>query len=573
MSISNSEIAAMLDELADLEEIAGANPFRIRAYRNAAHFIAAHPRSMVELLAEGEDLSRLPGIGKAIAAKIQAIVETGRLRQLDDAKQRIPEALGRLMHVRGLGPKRVKVLHDALNIRSIDDLKRALSAGRVAELPGFGDKTQRLIAEGIRHIAEAEPRTLLSAARQIAEPLVDYLSRVEGVRRVIVAGSYRRRCASVGDLDILVSCRKGSPVMRRFVEHEDVHRVESRGETRATVILRSRMQVDLRVVPEASYGAALQYFTGSKAHNLAIRTIALHRGLKVNEYGVFRGGRRVAGKTENEVYGALGLPYIEPELREDRGEIDAATAGRLPRLVTLKQIRGDLHCHTTASNGHQSLRALATSAVGHGYEYVAVTDHARHATIAHGLDANRLQRQIAAIDRLNDELQGIVLLKGAEVNILEDGSLDLPKAVLECLDLTVCAIHDKFDLPRRRQTERILRAMDHPCFNILAHPTGRLLGERDAYEIDLERIMQAARQRGCFVELNAQPSRLDLCDAHCKLAKEMGVKVAVCSDAHRDTDLDLMELGIDQARRGWLERSDVVNTCGLKSLRRLLRRR
>ena len=323
----------------------------------------------------------------------------------------------------------------------------------------------------------------------------------------------------------------------------------------------------------ASYGAALQYFTGSKAHNVAIRSIAAHAGLKVNEYGVFKGSERIAGRTEKDVYARLGLPYIEPELRENRGEIEAAAAGRLPRLVTLRQIRGDLHCHTNARDGRMSLRALAKAAQSRGYAYVAVTDHTQHAAVAHGLDARRLRKQLAAIDRLNDALEGIVLLKGAEVDILEDGSLDLPDDVLEALDITVGAIHDGFDLPRGKQTERIMRAMDHRCFNILAHPTGRLLGEREPYDVDLQRIMEAARERGCFLELNAQPSRLDLSDTYCKLAKESGVKLAVSTDAHRGADLNLMELGITQARRGWLEKDDVVNTRKWKDLRKLLKRK
>lgn len=572
MSISNSEMAAMFDELADLLEIEGANPFRVRAYRNAARFIADHPKSMTDLLSEEQDLSKLPGIGKAIAEKIRAIDETGRLRQLDDVKKRTPEALGRLMHVRGLGPKRVKTLFDQLRVRSIEDLKRALRSGRIRELDGFGEKTQRLIEEGLRHITESAQRTPLAAARQMAAPLVEYLRAVDGVRQVTVAGSFRRCRESVGDVDVLVSCRKGSPVMDRFTAYEDVGQVVSQGETRSTIVLRSGLQVDLRVVAESSYGAALQYFTGSKAHNIAIRKIAVDKGLKINEYGVFEGNRRIAGKTEKEVYAALGLPYIEAELREDRGEIEAAAANALPRLITLDQIRGDLHCHTNASDGHQSLKSLAKAARAHGYEYVAVTDHTKRVTIARGLDSRRLRRQIAAIDRLNETLDDLVVLKSAEVEILEDGSLDLPKGTLECLDFTVCAIHYKHDLPRRKQTERILRAMDHPCFNILAHPTGRLLDERDPYDVDLERVMQAAKERGCFLELNAQPSRLDLRDTYCKLAKETGVRLAISTDAHRETDLDFMGLGISQARRGWLERADVVNSRSLKGLRRLLKR-
>ncbi len=572
MSVTNSEIAVMFEELADLLEIEGANPFRVRAYRNAARAIADNPKRMTDLLAEGQDLARLPGIGKAIAAKIEAIASTGTLRQLADVKRRIPEAMGRLMHVRGLGPKRVKTLCAALQVRSVEDLQRALRSGRIRELEGFGEKTEKLIAQGLQQVAADERRTSWSVARQIAEPLVDYLRAVEGVRHVTVAGSYRRHRDTVGDLDILVASGKGSQVVQRFVAYEDVVRVVAQGRTRSSVILRSGLQVDLRAVPESSYGAALLYFTGSKAHNIAVRKIAVRRRLKINEYGVFRGDKRVAGKTETEVYAAIGLPFIEPELRENRGEIEAAEANALPDPIQLRHIKGDLHCHTTASDGMQTLGDLAKAAQARGYEYVAVTDHSKRLTVAHGLNVRRLRRQIAAIDRLNEKLDGMVVLKGAEVDILEDGTLDLPNDVLAALDLTVCAIHHRFELSRHKQTERVLRAMDLPCFNVLAHPTGRLLGERAPYEIDLERIMQAARERGCFLEVNAQPQRLDLSDTLCMLAKEIGVKVAVSTDAHRATDLDFMELGIHQARRGWLERTDVINTRSLGSLRRLLGR-
>jgi len=570
--IHNSEIAALFDRLADLLEIEGENPFRVRAYRNAARFIADYPKPMVELIREGQDLSKLPGVGKAIAEKIHTIVDTGELPQLEAAKSRVPEALSLLMHVRGLGPKRVKTLYQTLEVRSPEDLKRAVRTGKVRNLEGFGEKTEHLIEEGLRHLSASERRTRLLAAEQVAETLLAYLRDVEGVRRATLAGSYRRRRDSVGDLDILVTCAKGAPVMARFARYEEVDEVVSQGETRSTVLLRSGLQVDLRVVPEASYGAALQYFTGSKAHNVAIRKIAAKKGLKLNEYGVFKGEKRVAGKSEKEVYASVGLPYIEPELRENRGEIETAARGDLPRLVELAQIRGDLHCHTKASDGHDTLETLAKAAAAHRYEYLAITDHTKRVSVAHGLDARRLRRQMNAIDRLNEKLDGLVLLKSAEVDILEDGSLDLPDDVLHDLDITIGAVHYGFGLSRSKQTERVLRAMDHPCFHILAHPTGRLLGEREGYDINLERVIEAAGERGCFLELNAQPSRLDLSDNNCKLAKEMGVKVAVSTDAHRGTDLEFMRLGIYQARRGWLERHDVLNTRSLAQLRRLLRR-
>jgi DNA polymerase (family 10) len=389
---------------------------------------------------------------------------------------------------------------------------------------------------------------------------------------VTVAGSYRRRRETVGDLDILVTAAKGAPVIARFVGYEDVAEVISRGTTRSTVVLRNGLQVDLRVVPKVSYGAALHYFTGSKAHNIAVRRMGVARGLKINEYGVSKGEKRIAGRSEKEVYAEVGLPYIEPELRENQGEIEAALKKRLPRLVSLEDIRGDLHTHSTASDGHASIEAMAMAAQARGHAYFAVSDHSRRVTIAHGLDARRLARQIGQIDWLNDELKGIRVLKSSEVDILEDGTLDLPDAILAQLDLTVCAVHSKFDLPRDRQTERIIQAMDNPNFNILAHPTGRLLGQRPAYDVDMERLMQAAKERNCILEVNAQPERLDLTDTHCRLAKEIGVKVAISTDAHSTRDLDLLRFGIAQARRGWLEPDDVINTRPWPEVAALLRR-
>ena len=369
-----------------------------------------------------------------------------------------------------------------------------------------------------------------------------------------------------------MTCRDGSTIMNRFVAYDEVKTVVSKGKTRATVLLRSGLQVDLRVVPEESYGAALQYFTGSKAHNIAVRSLAIKKGLKINEYGVFRGETRIAGRTEEEVYAQVGLPYFEPELRENWGEVEAGLRHALPDPVTLNDIRGDLHVHTKASDGHFSIKDMARAAQDKGYDYLAICDHSQRVTIAHGLDATRLAAQIKEIDRLNHTFKGFTILKGAEVDILEDGSLDLPNDILAQLDLTVCAIHYKFNLSRRKQTERIIRAMDNPYFTILAHPSGRLLNERDPYDLDMEAVMAAAMERGCYLEVNAQPVRLDLTDLHCKMAKDMGLKVAISTDAHRTTDLDFMRFGISQVRRGWLEPKDILNTSSLKALKKELRR-
>jgi DNA polymerase (family 10) len=570
-AVSNSDIADLFAELADLLDIEGSNAFRVRAYRYAAELVRGHPKSMTELLAAGRDLSELPGIGKDLASKIATIVETGRLPLLEEVARRTPRVLSELMKIEGLGPKRVKTLYQVLNVRSVDDLERAAAAGRVRELPGFGAKTEQLILEGVRRLARGAGRLKLSAAEEIAEPLAAYLRGCDGVKQVTVAGSYRRRKETVGDLDFVVTAKRGADVMRHFTTYDQVADIVSRGETRSTVRLRSGLQVDLRLVPQASYGAALHYFTGSKAHNIAVRTLGLRRGYKINEYGVFEKDKRIAGRSEKSVYAAVGLPYIEPELREDHGEIEAARRGRLPELIAVGDLRGDLHCHTDASDGHATLEEMAAAAAELGYEYVSVNDHSKHVTIANGLDGKRLLAQLEAIDRLNARLDGLTVLKSAEVDILEDGTLDFPDDVLKELDFTVCSVHYQFGLPESKQTERILRAMDNPYFSILGHPSGRLIGERDAYAVNLERIIMAAKDRGVHLEVNSHPSRLDLNDEGCRLAKALGVKLVISTDAHSTAGLGSIRFGVDQARRGWLTADDVVNTRGLDELEALLR--
>jgi DNA polymerase (family 10) len=388
----------------------------------------------------------------------------------------------------------------------------------------------------------------------------------------VIAGSFRRMRETVGDLDVLATAQPSAMVMERFVHYEEIGRVLSHGDTRGSVVLKCGLQVDLRVVAPESYGAALHYFTGSKSHNIAIRRLAQARGLKVNEYGVFRGARRIAGDTELSVYACVDLPYIEPELREDGGEIEAARTGRLPKLLELADLKGDLHAHSRASDGHDSIREMALAAQAHGLSYLAITEHSRRLTVAHGLDPVRLARQIDEIDLLNRELSGITVLKGTEVDILEDGSLDLPDSILSRLDVVIAAVHSKFNLSRARQTDRILRAMENPHVSMLAHPTGRLIEQRDPYDVDMPRIIRKARASGCHLELNAHPERLDLLDTHCRVAKEEGVLVSVNSDAHSVHEFDNLRYGVGQARRGWLEKEDVLNTRTLAQVRKLLKR-
>ncbi len=572
MPIHNADIASVFDEIADWLEIQGANVFRVRAYRNAARTLRDLSREVSEMVEANEDLTGLPGIGKDLAGKIREMVAHGPEAVLEEYRKGIPKGVIELMHVPGLGPKRAMALHRDLGIDSLEALREAARDGRIRRLPGFGEKTEQHLLKALEEKVGAETRFKLAIATQYAEPLVAYLKQVPGVKQVIPAGSYRRGQETIGDLDILVTAAVGSPVMDRFVAYDEVAEVMAHGTTKSSVRLKCKLQVDVRVVVEESYGAALQYFTGSKAHNVALRQLGVQRGLKINEYGVFKGEQRIAGETEESVYAAVGLPWIPPELRENRGEIEAAQAKCLPKLVTVDDVRGDLHVHTNASDGRNTLREMALAAKKRGLEYIAITDHSKHLGVAKGLDVPRLLAHMEQIDKLNEELAGITLLKGIEVDILQDGGLDLPDDVLGKLDLVVGAVHDHFELPREQQTARILRAMDHPHFTLLAHPSGRLIGERAPYDVDIERVIRHAKERGCFLEVNCHPERLDLIDTHCQMAKAVGVLLSINTDAHSALDFDNLRFGVGQARRGWLEKKDVLNTRSLRELKPLLKR-
>jgi DNA polymerase (family 10) len=572
VAVTNSEVADIFYEVADILEIQGANQFRVRAYRNAARTVSSLGRSVADMIAEGEHLTELQGIGEDLARKIEEIVETGSLRQLEDLKSETSPELTKLLDIEGLGPKRVKQLHEALGVNTLEELQEAAEADKIEGLAGFGSVLQAKILESVRGKQGQEERIQLRTAEDLARPLVDYLRSLDAVKRIEIAGSYRRRKETVGDLDILTISDDWEKVSDHFVGYDAVVDVVSQGKTRSSVILRTGLQVDLRVVSPESYGAALFYFTGSKAHNIAIRNLAIDQGMKVNEYGVFKDDKRVAGETEEEIYDLFDLAFIPPELREDRGEIEAARKGGLPRLVTVEDIRGDLQMHTDASDGRATLEEMVRGAQERGYEYIAITDHSPHVAVTQGLDAEALAEQIDKIDAMNDKLDGIRILKAIEVDILEDGSLDLPDDVLKRLDLTLCSIHSNFGLSREKQTERIIRAMDNPNFRILAHPTGRRIGDRAPIDVDLERVMKAALERNRFMEVNAQPDRLDLNDIYAKLAKEMGLKLSISTDAHSPDELAFMRYGVYQARRGWLEADDVLNTRSWRELKALLAR-
>ncbi|WP_456403476.1 DNA polymerase/3'-5' exonuclease PolX [Hydrogenimonas sp.] len=572
MALSNSEIADLFNQMADLLEIKGENPFKVRAYRNAARTVQNLGKSLDELVKGGMDLTKLPGIGADLSEAIRQILQTGKFSKLEALKKELPEGLDRLLAIEGLGPKRIRQLYDAFGITSLEALAQKAESGEIYTLKGFGPKLVEKILKGVRMAKKAGHRFRFDIARPFAEELRTYLKGFEGVIQVEVAGSYRRKKETVGDLDILVVAENWDDVSEWFVKFEKVREVVSKGPTRSTVILRNDLQVDLRSVAEESYGSALHYFTGSKAHNIKIRKMATRRGWKINEYGIFEGKKRLGGESEEQLYALMGMAYIEPELREDRGEVEAALKGRLPKLVELRDIRGDLHTHSKWTDGHATIRQMAEAAKERGYDYIAVTDHSRHLTVAKGLDEKRIRKQWEEIDALNEELKGITILKGIECDILEDGSMDLPDSILQELDLVLGAVHYRFNLSKKAQTRRVVKAMQNPFFHILAHPTGRIIGHRNAYELDMGEIFRACRGEGVALEINAQPERLDLDDIHAKAAKEEGILLSIATDAHDTMSLGFMTYGVNQARRGWIEAKDLLNSRPLKELKEILKR-
>lgn len=569
--MENAEVARLFRELADLLEIEGANPFRARAYRNAARTIENYPEPIADLARDTpEKLTDLPGVGDDLAQKITELVTTRSLAALAEARRRVPKGLTSLLRLPGLGPKRVNTLFHRLGVDSGAALRAACLAGRVRELAGFSQRLELQLLHDLSEHRDQEHRLGRAVATQYADALLQYMRRVPGITQIEWAGSYRRRKDTVGDLDLLVTARRAEEVTRRFLAYPEAEAVLARGTTRAEIRLRNGLQVDLRVLEPAGYGAGLFYFTGSKAHNVAVRRLAQQRGLKLNEYGVWRDEVRIAGRTEREVARAIGLPFIPPELREDRGEIAAALAGTLPHLVTLEDIRGDLQCHTTDSDGRDTLVEMAHAARALGREYLAITDHTPHLRVTGGLDRAGFRRQAAEIATLNDSLHGLTLLSGAEVDILRDGTLDLDDDTLWSLDVVVAAVHSSLALPRREQTRRILTALAHPAVDILAHPTGRLLSRRAGMDLDFDEIARAAADRGIMLEVNAQPDRLDLDDVAIAAALRHGVRLAISTDAHDQLELGFMRWGVDQARRGWATATDVVNCRALSQVRRRL---
>lgn len=572
MPVHNADIAAAFEEIADLLEIKGDNPFRVRAYRNAARTVGDMGGELRDKVEQGGDLTQIPGIGKELAQKIGQMVITGRIAQLEELRAEMPPGLLDMLRLPGLGPKRVKILHHDLQLKDLNQLAAAARAGRIREIKGFGEKIEAGILKAIETRQTEGKRFRRAAVTPYAETLLAHLRTVKGVKQAELAGSYRRARETIGDLDVLVEAADSAAVMDAFTGYDEVEQVLAKGDTKSSVRLRSGLQVDLRVVPAESFGAALQYFTGSKEHNIAVRKIAQAKGLKVNEYGVIKDERSIAGRTEREVYAALGLACPPPEIRENRGEVEQAVAGHVPSLVEQRDIRGDLHNHSVWSDGANTIAEMAAAAQALGYEYLAMCDHSKRLTVANGLDEQRLAKQIKEIDQLNEGYKGFRLLKGTECDILEDGSLDLDDAILKELDLVVVSVHSKFNLTREQQTARVLKALDNRYATILAHPTGRLILEREPYDIDIARVIEHAKQRGCFLELNANPMRLDLNDVYCQMAKNAGVLISIDVDGHQVQDLGHVGFGISQARRGWLAKQDVLNTRSLGALMKLLAR-
>ncbi len=575
MAITNAEIAETFELIADLLELQGANPFRVRSYRNSARVIRDLPEAVADIVAENPNrLLEIDGIGESVAAKCETLVKTGTLPQLEELRSQVPEGLLALLRIPGLGPKKAAALHKELGIQSVEDLEKACRQGRVRQLRGFGEKTEKAILDNLALAQQAEQRIYWADANQIVQQLLKHLRKVPDVEQVEVAGSYRRGRETVGDLDVLVVSTDANRVMDQFAAFADVDEVLARGDTKMSVRTKRVLQIDLRVVPAESFGAALQYFTGSKAHNIELRSRARQRGLKINEYGVFRGETYVAGRTEEEVYQALGLPWIPPELREARQEFQWADQGELPELVRLEDIRGDLHMHTADSDGSASLEQMAEAALRRGLRYIAITDHSQRVSMAHGLDPRRLRAQWRHIEKLNEQYEGqLTILKGVECDILEKGGMDLPDDVLAAADWVVASIHYGQRQSRSQITERMLQAIEHPSVHVIAHPTGRLINRREPYQVDLETVFQAAARLGKFLEINATPDRLDLNDVQAAAARDHGVLLVISTDAHSIEGLDAMRYGVLQARRAGLTAQDILNARPWNEFSRLIKRK
>jgi DNA polymerase (family 10) len=563
--MKNQELASIFARIGDALEIKGESGFKILAYRKAARILEDLTED-IETITKEKRLEKIPGIGSGIAKKIEEYLETGQMQKLSEALSVIPENLLDLLEIQNLGAKTIHIAHKELRVKNLDDLKKVIEDGSLAKLYGLGEKKVENIKKGIEIYEQAQERIPILEALNIVEEIISYLKKAPQIGRLSPAGSLRRMKETVGDIDILATGKNRAKIIQYFTQFPGVSHVLAAGETKGSAMIlteRGERQVDLRIVDESEYGAALQYFTGSKAHNIKLRGMAKSKGLKISEYGVFRGEEKIAGFDEKEVYEALGLPLILPELREDRGEIELALKNQLPQVVDYSDIKGDLHVHSLYSDGHLSIKELAKLARAMNYEYLAICDHSQSVKYAHGLSPERLRNQIKEIDELNQEFKDFRILKGIEVDILQDGQLDLPEEMLKELDIAIAAVHIGF---KKKVTERILQAMANPFVTAIAHPSGRLISKREGYEVDLEKVLQGAQRTGKALELNAFYDRLDLNEFYLKKAKEMGIKISIGTDTHYAQGLQMMRLGVGIARRGWLEKKDILNCLGYKEI-------
>jgi DNA polymerase (family X) len=569
--MENTQIADIFTEIADILEILGENAFRVRSYRSGARAVADLSDRLADLAAAGKDLTEIPGVGESLAGKILEILKTGTCARLEELRKQLPPHMTDLLKVKGLGPKKAKALHDKLGIASIEDLKKAAEAGKIRDLPGMGEKTEQNILKGVATFAAEAGRISLKQASDEVAAIARHLDGISAIRRYEPSGSYRRRRETIGDLDFLIEAADRKKAADAILKYEPVEDVLSRGEEKVTVRLATGLQVDFRFIDAASFGAAEMYFTGSKEHNIVLRKRAQKDGLKLSEYGLFRGEESLAGRTEQDVMKALGLAWIPPELRENRGEIEAAEKGTLPDLIDMKDLRGDLHAHTDATDGANSIAEMVAAAQARGYEYLAITDHSHAVTVAHGLADDAMLKHADEIRKHAAGLKKFDLLAGVEVDILKDGKLDMEEKTLASLDWVIASVHSLFEMPEAKMTDRLLAAVGSGLVHALGHPFARFIGQRDSIRFDVDRVFAACRKAGVALEINAQPARLDLPDIYCKRAKEMGLTMVISTDAHKTRDLDLIGLGVSVARRGWLEKGDVLNTLPAAALRKRLK--
>ena len=563
--MKNRIIANMFEKIADVLEFQGEIPFKVNAYRKAARVIGDMQEDIEDVWREGE-LTKVPGIGTALAGKIEEFLTTGKMSKYEEVVSSVPAGLIELLEVQNLGPKTVALANKKLGVESLNDLKKVIADGSLAQLQGMGEKKVENILKGIELYEKAQERISIGVALPLVEELIEELKTRIKIEKIQVAGSTRRMKETVGDIDILVETDKGAEVIQTFVHLPQVTRILAAGDTKGSVIVEDRIQVDLRAIPKESYGAALQYFTGSKAHNIHLREIAKKSGLKINEYGIFKGDKKIGGAEEQDVYHALNLDWMPPEMREDRGEIDLAAQHKLPRLIELKDIQGDLHVHSKWSDGGSTIEEIARAALAKGYRYIAISDHSKSVKYAHGLEEERLLQKLEEIKAVQEKIPEIRILAGAEVDILSDGTMDYPDEILAQLDIVIAAVHQGF---KQQVTERMIAAMENPYVFIIAHPTGRLISKREGYVMELDKVMKKAAETGTVLEINSYYDRLDLSDVNARRAQEMGIKLSINTDTHQLYQLDMIKLGVGVARRAWLRPEDVINTYSLEELLKL----